>query len=84
MGSFTRRASPECCSSGFAPDPAVVCLVGVEFHSPRVNPAASPGDRGGGSLVLPAPGYQGEPEEFSSVVSGPTEQVGCRQMLHIP
>lgn len=42
--SFT-RTSPECCLSCFAPDPGIVCLLGVEFHSSRVNPAASQGDR---------------------------------------
>lgn len=84
MRSFSRRTSPECCWCGFAPHPGIVCLVGVEFRSARVNPTASQGDRGAGSLVLPAPGYQGKPEEFSSVVSGPTDQVGRNQMLYIP
>lgn len=31
--SFSRRTSPECCVCLFAPDPGIVCLVGVEFHS---------------------------------------------------
>lgn len=44
LRSFSRRTSPECCGPGFAPHPAVVCLVGVEFHSPCGNPAASQGD----------------------------------------
>lgn len=73
MRSFSRRTSPECSLSRFAPDPGVVCLLGVEFRSPRVNPTASQRHRGGGSPVLSAPGYQGKPEEFSSVVSGPTD-----------
>lgn len=73
MRSFSRRTSPECCLSRFASPPGVVCLVSVEFLSPRVNPTASQRDRGGGSLLLPALGYQGKPEEFSSVVSGPTD-----------
>lgn len=53
------------------------CGCGVSLST--VNPAASQGDSGGGSLVLPAQGYQGKPEEFSSVVSGPTDQDGCKQ-----